>query len=131
MGVARGDGWGAGGAGYGVVGVRAGAQAISALAPYPFSAITAFWFAGPMFPASLVLTGVGLLLARNVPRWVGALVCLGGPVFPVGQILRVELVASGVDMMLLVPFAYLAWRMVSDEWTAPVLPWQTRERVPR
>ncbi|GAA3436165.1 hypothetical protein GCM10018954_057740 [Kutzneria kofuensis] len=89
-------------------------RAISALEPYPFAGDVAFWLAGPMFPAALVLTGIGLLLAREAPRWVGALVCLGGLVFPVGQILRIEWVASGVDLLLLVPFAYLAWGMVRD-----------------
>lgn len=90
-------------------------QAISALGPYPFAGVAAFWLPGPLFPASLVLTGVGLWLSGRAPRWVGMLVCLGGLAFPVGQILRVELVASGVDLVLLIPFAYLAWRMVSDE----------------
>jgi hypothetical protein len=67
-----------------------------------------------MFPAALVLTGLGLLLARGVPRWVGMLVCLGGVAFPAAQITRVEWLASGVDLLLLVPFAFLAWQTVRE-----------------
>jgi hypothetical protein len=89
-------------------------RAVAALGAYPFAADVAFWWAGPMFPAALVLTGVGLLLARAVPRWVGLLVCVGGLAFPAAQITRVEWVASGVDLLLLVPFAFLAWRMVRE-----------------
>lgn len=96
-------------------------RAINALEPYPFAGDVAFWLTGPMFSAALVLTGIGLLVAREAPRWVGALVCLGGLVFPVGQILRIEWVASGVDLLLLVPFAYLAWGIVRDESVASEL----------
>jgi hypothetical protein len=89
-------------------------KAIEVLGQYPFAADVAFWGAGPMFPASLVLTGVGLLLARGAPRWVGTLVCLGGLAFPAAQITRVEWLASGVDLLLLVPFAFLAWQTVRE-----------------
>jgi len=89
-------------------------RAIEALGAYPFAADVAFWAAGPMFPAALVLTGVGLLLARGVPRWVGTLVCMGGVAFPAAQIMRVEWVASGVDLLLLVPFAFLTWQTVRE-----------------
>ncbi|MFC0544151.1 hypothetical protein [Kutzneria chonburiensis] len=89
-------------------------KAIEVLGEHPFAADVAFWGAGPMFPAALVLTGVGLLLARGVPKWVGTLVCLGGLAFPAALITRVEWLASGVDLLLLVPFAFLAWKMVRE-----------------
>ena len=88
-----------------------GVRAIYEAGAHPVEGI---WWAGPMFPASLVLTGVGLLLARGVPRWVGTLVCVGGLAFPAGQVMRVEWLASGVDLLLLVPFAFLAWGMVHE-----------------
>jgi hypothetical protein len=89
-------------------------RAIAALGAYPFAADVAFWWAGPMFPAALVMTGLGLLLARAVPKWVGVLVCVGGLAFPAAQITRVEWLASGVDLVLLVPFAFLAWQTVRE-----------------
>ncbi|EWM15956.1 hypothetical protein [Kutzneria sp. 744] len=110
-----------GGTAFGVQGIYEAAlgmshsRAVGALGAHPFAADVAFWLAGPMFPAALVLTGVGLLLARGAPPWVGVLVCVGGLAFPAGQIMRLEWVASGVDLLLLAPFAYLAWRMVRDE----------------
>jgi len=61
-----------------------------------------------------VLAGAGLLLAIRVPRWVGTLVCVGGLAFPAGQIMRVEWLASGVDLLLLVPFAFLARAMAHE-----------------
>jgi hypothetical protein len=42
------------------------------------------------------------------------LVCLGGLAFAAAQVTRMEWLASGVDLLLLVPFAFLAWQTVRE-----------------
>jgi hypothetical protein len=72
--------------------------------------LTLFW-PGPLFPASLLVLGVCLLVKRATPAWAAVLLALAGVAFPLGRIPRVEGLAHLADALLLVPALYLGWRV--------------------
>jgi hypothetical protein len=105
-----------GGTAFGVQAIYEGAlgishhHAVAVLGDHPLAANLVFWLPGPLFPAAVVLTGVGLALTRAAPRWACAVLCLAGLAFPAGQILREVWAARADDVLLLVAFGYLAAR---------------------
>jgi hypothetical protein len=89
-------------------------EAVRRLEAYPAAAFVAFWVAGPLFPLSVLALGIALTRTRMVPAAVGILLCLGAVSFPLSRIPRESLVAHAADLLLLVPFAWLAFRRSSD-----------------
>ncbi|MEV0052793.1 hypothetical protein AB0H34_20095 [Saccharopolyspora shandongensis] len=85
---------------------------------YPPQSLLVLWLPGPTFPLAMLVFGVLLFWARLSPRWVAVLICLAAVVFPLGRVLRLEWVAYIVDLLVIVPFAQLAWsawhRMTAD-----------------
>lgn len=77
------------------IGVEAHAKAPMAMN------LVLFW-AGPAFPLTLMIWGVTASLKKVVPVWIGILFFLGGVLFPVSRILRIEWVAHVADVTLLV-----------------------------
>jgi hypothetical protein len=81
--------------------------ALRALGDHPVVANAIFRVGGPAFPLSLL--GLGVVLARTrVAPWAGALLALGGALFPLARIPRLAVVAHAVDLLMLVPMWYLA-----------------------
>ncbi|MER5393041.1 hypothetical protein [Saccharopolyspora sp. NPDC002686] len=76
---------------------------------YPPQSLLVLWLPGPTFPLSLLVFGVLLLWTRMSPWWVAALICLAAVAFPLGRVLRLEWVAYLVDLLVIIPFAHLAW----------------------
>lgn len=105
-----------GGTAFGVQAIYEGAlgvshtRAVAVLGDHPLAANLVFWLPGPLFPAAVVLTGLGLALTRAAPRWACAVLCVAGLAFPAGQILRELWLARADDLLLLVAFGYLATR---------------------
>jgi hypothetical protein len=80
-----------------------GAQAADA------TAVTLAFFApGLLFPLMLLVFGVALARAKEIPLWCGTLLCLGGVAFPLSRIPHIQWVASGADLVILVPLLWLA-----------------------
>jgi hypothetical protein len=86
------------------------AIAIWSAQPLPFN-LTLFW-PGPLFPLSLLVLAINLTRTKTVPLWAGLLLALGAIAFPVSRIPRIEWIAHSVDLLLLIPAAYLGWMMV-------------------
>jgi hypothetical protein len=77
---------------------------------HPVESAVLLFQSGPAFPASILLLGVLLLRLRLVPVWVSALLMAGAMAFPVSRITRIAEIAHAADLLLLIPFAYLAWQ---------------------
>lgn len=83
-------------------------RSLDALGQHPVVANLIFWIGGPAFPVTLLLLAVYLLATRRAPRWVSILLLGGAILFPVARIPRIELIAHGIDLLLLIPATYLA-----------------------
>ena len=81
---------------------------LQALAQHPVAANLIFWFGGPAFPLSILVLGITLCVKKVVPVWVGVLLAVGGLLFPVSRILRIESIGHVVDLLILVPTWYIA-----------------------
>ncbi len=86
---------------------------LDALAAHPLAANLLLWWPGPLFPLSMFVLGIVLAWTRLAPRWNGVLVCVAAIAFPASRIPRIEWVAHIVDVLLLVPFAYLGWLVIA------------------
>lgn len=84
-------------------------EMLQALARHPVAANLVFWLAGPAFPMSILVLGIMLSVKKIVPLWTGLLLSAGGLLFPLSRILRIELLAHLVDLLMLVPLWYLAF----------------------
>lgn len=89
--------------------------ALQSLNAHPFVANALFWIAGPAFPVSLLILGVVLIRTKTVPLWVGILLVLGGAIFPVSRIPRIELIAHAADVLLLIPMWYMGVRLLQNK----------------
>ncbi|MFF8764072.1 hypothetical protein ACF07Q_06120 [Nocardiopsis dassonvillei] len=85
---------------------------------YPPQSFLLLWLPGPAFPFSLLVFGLMVGWTRISPRWVAVFICVAAVAFPVGRVLRLEWVAYIADLLVIFPFAYLAWhawRRAGDE----------------
>jgi hypothetical protein len=87
------------------------ADSLGALAQHQLASEVMLWLPGPVFPLSLVLLAVGLWRSRLAPVWLAGLLAVGAVLFPLGRITRIDAVAHGCDLLLLVPFALLGWTL--------------------
>jgi len=81
---------------------------LQALAQHPVAANIVFWLPGPAFPISILILGIMLCVKKVVPVWCGIILSVGGLLFPVSRILRIESVAHVVDFLMLIPAWYIA-----------------------
>ena len=80
-------------------------------AQYPLQVnLTLFW-PGPLFPLSLLVLSLVYWRTKAVPLWVAGLLAVGAVAFPLSRIVRIEWVAHLVDLALLIPACYVAWRL--------------------
>ncbi|MBX9390594.1 hypothetical protein ACFPZ0_14580 [Streptomonospora nanhaiensis] len=96
--------------------------ALAGFADYPPQSLLVLWLPGPAFPLARLVFGVLLGWTRTAPWWVAVLICLAAVAFPLGRVLRLEWVAYVVDVLVLVPFGYLArraWRRPAPAAPAP------------
>ncbi|RZQ64712.1 hypothetical protein [Amycolatopsis suaedae] len=83
---------------------------VGVLEPFGWQADVVFYWTGPLFPLALLALGVGLGHARLVPWWPAVALGVCGVAFPLSRIPRETWVAHAVDGLLVVVFAYLAFR---------------------
>lgn len=87
---------------------------LKTLAQYPVSSGILIFWAGPLFPLSLLVLGINLTRKKAVATWIGLLICLGGITFPLGRILRIEMVGHFTDLLLAVPFIAVGYDLIID-----------------
>lgn len=85
------------------------------LGRHPIIANLIFWIGGPLFPLSVFVLGIVLVRTKMAALWVGLLLSLGGILFPVSRILRIETIAHAVDLLMLLPLYYIAWQTLSHQ----------------
>jgi hypothetical protein len=90
-------------------------QSLAALSAHPIIANLIFWVGGPAFPISLVGLGIVLARTRTVPWWVGMMLAVGGALFPIARIPRVEIMAHSVDLLMLIPAAYMGFNVLRGQ----------------
>ena len=87
-------------------------QYLYLLSRYPITSQILLFGSGPLFPLSILVLGVNLMLKRSVPAWLGLLFCLAAIAFPLSRIPRIEWMAHIADFVMLVPSAAIAWQML-------------------
>ena len=95
-------------------------QSLDALAAYPLASQLVLWLPGPMFPLMLVLLAVALARTRSAPRWMWALLGVGGVLWPVSRIPRIQAIAHVADLAVLVPSVGLGALLIAS--ALPVRP---------
>ncbi|MEV6630364.1 hypothetical protein AB0M54_06385 [Actinoplanes sp. NPDC051470] len=86
------------------------AATVDRLTDFPLAANTLFWLCGPLFPMMMVALGIMLIRLRTAPAAIGVLLILGGLAFPLSRITRETLIVHLADLLLCLPFLYLAVR---------------------
>ncbi|WP_413667846.1 hypothetical protein ACEN9X_25690 [Mucilaginibacter sp. Mucisp86] len=80
---------------------------LDVLRQYPVSSGLLLFWAGPLFPLSLLVLAINLVRKKAVPVWLGLLIGLAAVAFPVSRILRISLVAHLADILLLLPLTII------------------------
>lgn len=83
--------------------------ALSSFSEYPPQSLLVLWLPGPVFPLALFVFGLMIGWTRASPRWTAVFICAAAIAFPAGRVLRVDWVAYLADLLLVLPFSYLAW----------------------
>ncbi|MFE1099272.1 hypothetical protein ACFW4K_02060 [Nocardiopsis alba] len=83
--------------------------ALSSFSEYPPQSLLVLWLPGPVFPLALFVFGLMIGWTRASPRWTAVFICVAAIAFPMGRVLRVDWVAYLADLLLVLPFSYLAW----------------------
>ena len=87
-------------------------QYLNSLSHYPVTSQILLFGSGPLFPLSIFVLGVNLMLKRSVPVLTGLLFCVAAMGFPLSRISRIEWMAHIADLAMLIPSAAIAWRML-------------------
>ena len=87
-------------------------QYLNLLSHYPFTSQILLFGSGPLFPLSMLVLGITLMLKRSVPAWTALLFCLAAIAFPLSRIPRIEWMAHIADLAMLIPSAAIAWQML-------------------
>jgi hypothetical protein len=80
---------------------------------------------GLLFPIGLIVLGITMFVARPIPRGIGALLAIGGVLFPIGRAAGHEWAIVSSDLLLGATFALLGWQIL----TRPEL-WRTEAVLP-
>jgi hypothetical protein len=87
-------------------------EALDALAAYPLQTGVLLWWSGPLFPIMLLAIGAALWRTNAAARWATAAICLGGALFPLSRIPRLEAVAIAIDLLILIGFSHVGWLLL-------------------
>ena len=83
-------------------------QYLYSLSHYPVTSQILLFGSGPLFPLSILILGINLILKRSVPAWTGILFCLAAIAFPLSRIPRIEWMAHIADLAMLIPSVAIA-----------------------
>lgn len=75
---------------------------------------------GLLFPAGVITLGAALFVTRAIPRWISLLFTLGGLIFPVGRIFKVEWAILSCDLLFGVSLILIGWQILTrrDLWSS-------------
>ena len=85
---------------------------LNLLSHYPVTSQILLFGSGPLFPLSILVLGINLMLKGSVPAWIGISFCGAAIAFPLSRIPRVEWVAHIADLAMLIPSAAIAWQIL-------------------
>jgi hypothetical protein len=68
---------------------------------------------GLLFPIGVISLGLTLAVAGPLPRWIGALMAIGGVLFPLGRAVHLEWAYSACDLILGTVLALIAWQILA------------------
>lgn len=81
---------------------------LEALIKYPISSGILLFWAGPLFPLSILVLSVVLWKKHAASRWICICLALAAIAFPISRIPRISLVAHIADLLFLFPMIALA-----------------------
>jgi len=87
-------------------------QYLNSLSHYPMTSQVLLFGSGPLFPLSMLVLGINLIVKRSVSLWIGILFCLGAVAFPFSRIPRIEWMAHIADLAMLIPSAVIALQIL-------------------
>jgi len=87
-------------------------QYLNSLSHYPVTSQILLFGSGPLFPLSILVLGINLMLKRSLPAWICILFCFAAVAFPLSRIPRIEWMAHIADLAMLVPSAAIALGML-------------------
>jgi hypothetical protein len=68
---------------------------------------------GLLFPIGLVVLGITMFVTRPIPRGAGALLAIGGVLFPIGRAIGHEWAVVSCDLVLAATFALIGWQILT------------------
>ncbi len=68
---------------------------------------------GLLFPIGMIILGITMFVARPIPRGVGALLAIGGVLFPIGRAAGHEWAVVLCDLVLAATFALIGWQILT------------------
>jgi hypothetical protein len=84
-------------------------QYINSLSNYPITSQVLLFQSGPLFPLSILMLGIILIVKRSIPLWMSIVLCMAAIAFPFGRIPpRIEWIAHVADLALLIPSVAIA-----------------------
>ncbi|HVW95455.1 MAG TPA: hypothetical protein VHA56_05775 [Mucilaginibacter sp.] len=86
---------------------------LTTLMQHPFSSGILIFWAGPVFPLSLLVLGINLIRKKAVTPWLGMMLCLGAVAFPLGRIFRIEMIAHVTDLLFTIPFVITGLQFIN------------------
>jgi len=82
---------------------------------YPVTSQILLFGSGPLFPLSVLILGLMLIVNKVISIWIALLLCVGAILFPVSRILRVEWLAHIADIIFFIPCCSVAIEMLRRE----------------
>ena len=96
-------------------------QYLASFSRYPISANLLLFATGPIFPLSLFILAIQWLRTRTVPASMAILFGFGALLFPLSRIIRINWLAHGVDLLLLIPMMYIGFIFLTQKEPASML----------
>ena len=87
-------------------------QYLNSLSHYPVTSQILLFGSGPLFPLSILILGINLMLKRSLAVWICILFCLAAVAFPLSRIPRIEWIAHIADVAMLIPSVTIAMGML-------------------
>jgi len=84
-------------------------QYLKSLSHYPVTSQILLFGSGPLFPLSILVLGINLMLKRSVPGWISILFCVAAVAFPLSRIPRIAWMAHVADLAMFIPCYAIGW----------------------
>ncbi|HEV8505983.1 MAG TPA: hypothetical protein VGQ53_11305 [Chitinophagaceae bacterium] len=88
---------------------------LNSLSHYPVTSQILLFGSGPLFPLSILVLGINLMLKRSVPVWISILFCIAAISFPLSRVPRIEWMAHIADLVMLIPSLAIARELLRKD----------------